>query len=54
MSISFSSGAQGLERLPHLKYYNALKWENRLTLRFSAAENMDYMKKKLQIKVVED
>ncbi len=45
MSISSRSGARGLERLPYLKYYDVLKWENRLTFRLNAAKNMDYMKK---------
>ncbi len=45
MSTSPQNGAWGLERLPYLKYYNVLKWENRLTLMLNAAKNTDYMKK---------
>ncbi len=54
MSISSQSGAMGLERLPCLKYYNVLKQENRLTLGLNAVKNIDYMKKKLEVKVVEN
>ncbi len=45
MSISPKSGARGLERLPYLKYYDVLKWENRLTLGINTAKSTDYMKK---------
>ncbi len=55
MSIYPRRGAVGLQRLPFLKYYyNVLKWESRFTLGLIAAKNMDYMKKMLQIKVVEN
>ncbi len=37
----------------HLKYYNVLKWESRFTFRLDAAKITDYIKKILQIKVVE-
>ncbi len=46
MSISPQNGARGLEILPRLKYYNALKWENRLTLGLNTAKNTSYMKKR--------
>ncbi len=42
MSISPRSGAWGLEILPHLKYHNLRKRENRLTERLNAAKNTDY------------
>ncbi len=48
------SGAQELQRLTCLKYYNVLKWESRFTLGLNAAKNTDYIKKTLQIKVVEN
>ncbi len=54
MSASHWRGDWGLKRLPYLKYYNVLKRENGLTLRLNAAKNSAYMKKKFQIKVVEN
>ncbi len=33
---------------------NVLNWKSRLTLGLNAAESTDYMKKKLQIEVVEN
>ncbi len=53
MSTSPKSGARGLQRLPSMKYYSAQKWESRLTPGLDAAKNTYYMKKKLQIKVIE-
>ncbi len=47
MPISPQSGALRLQILPCMKYYNVLKWKNRLTLRLNAAKNTDYMKKSL-------
>ncbi len=47
MSISSQSRAKGLERLACSKYNNVL------TLGFNTAGNTDYIKKKVQIKVVE-
>ncbi len=37
MSISSSSGARGLERLPFFKYYNVLEWESRRGVLFQNA-----------------
>ncbi len=54
MSIFACSGTMRAERLPCLKYYNVLKWENRLTLGLNTAKNTNYMKKKLEIKIVEN
>ncbi len=53
MSISRQSGAKGYESWLYLKY-KVLKWENRSTLGLNAAKNSDYMKKKLELKVVEN
>ncbi len=54
MSISPQSEARGLKRLPCLKQYNILKQENRLTLGLHTAKNIDCMKKKFEVKVVEN
>ncbi len=51
MCTSSQSGARGLERLPCLKY-NALTWENRMTLRLNAVENSDCMRKSLKWKLL--
>ncbi len=48
MSIVSRSGVKVLERLSCLKYHNVLKWENRLTLGFTAAKNTNYMKNTLK------
>ncbi len=37
--------SQGLQRLPFLKYYNVLEWENRFTLGLNTAKNANYIKK---------
>ncbi len=42
MSISLGNGATGLQRLPSLKDYNALKRKNRFTRGLNAAKNTDY------------
>ncbi len=44
ISISLRNGANGLQILPFLKYYNVLEWESRFTLGLNAAENIDYLK----------
>ncbi len=54
MSIFPKSRARGLRRLICLKYYYVLKQESRFTLELNAAENTNYIKKLLQIKVVEN
>ncbi len=53
MSTPPRSGAGGLERLPSLKHYNALKQNNTFTLELNTAKNTHYIKKCLKIKVVE-
>ncbi len=45
MSFFPRSRARGYQKLPCLKYYYVLKWENRFTLEFYAAKNTDYMEK---------
>ncbi len=45
MPIFFKSGARGLQGLICFKYYNALKWENRITLGLYVATNTNYIKK---------
>ncbi len=53
MSISFRSEASWLQRLICFKYFIVLKWESRFTLGLHAAKITDYIKKTLQIKVVD-
>ncbi len=43
MSNLLRSGTRELERLPFLKYYNALKQESRFTLGLNAAKNTHYI-----------
>ncbi len=45
VSISLYSGARGLQRLPFLKYFNALEWECTFTLGLNATENAKDIKK---------
>ncbi len=45
MSILLSSRAGGLERLPYLKFCNALKRDIIFTLEGDAAKITDYIKK---------
>ncbi len=52
MSISPRSGAWALWRLPSLKYNNVPKRESRFTLGLDAAKNTRYIKKMLQIKLL--
>ncbi len=54
MSISPTSGARQLQRLPRLKHYTMLKWDSRFTLGLNTAKKKNYMKKMLQIKVIEN
>ncbi len=51
MSISPKSGARGIQKLLHLKYY-LLRWESRCILELNAAVNMELYEKILQIKIV--
>ncbi len=44
MAIFTRIRARGLQRIPCLKYYNVLKWENRFTLGLNTTKNTDYIK----------
>ncbi len=54
MSVSPQSGTKEFERLPCLKYDNILKQENRLTLGLNTVQNIDYYKKNIEVKGVEN
>ncbi len=45
MSISSTSGARELQKLPRLKYYYALKEESRFTLCLDAVKITNYIEK---------
>ncbi len=53
MSISPRKGGRGLERLPSLRHYNALKQNGTLTSELNAAKNTHYIKKCFKMKVIE-
>ncbi len=48
MPIFPGSEANGFQRLPSLKYYDALKWESIFTLELDAAKITDYIKKRIK------
>ncbi len=54
MSTYPRSGVRRFQRLRCFKYYNVLKQESKFTLELNDPKNTDYIKKKVEIKVVEN
>ncbi len=48
ISISLRCGARCIQRLPFLKYFNALEWTSTFTLRMKATKNIKDIKKCLK------